>query len=107
MLPSALGRHVRLLEESLGSRLLLRTTRNVMLSQDGMTLLNEARNLIAKADELGAATVNTGASGQARCGSAPSIPPLPAAWVRGSRDPLRDEPLAMLQSRLVRYASEA
>jgi DNA-binding transcriptional LysR family regulator len=53
MLPSALGRHVRLLEESLGTQLLLRTTRNVMLSQDGATLLDEARNLIASADELG------------------------------------------------------
>ena len=40
MLPSALGRHVRLLEESLGTALLLRTTRNVMLSQDGTTLLD-------------------------------------------------------------------
>ncbi len=53
MLPSALGRHVRLLEESLGTALLLRTTRNVMLSQDGTALLDEARSLIAKADELG------------------------------------------------------
>src|SRR6476659_439163 len=53
MLPSALGRQVRLLEESLGTQLLLRTTRNVMLSQDGATLLDEARNLIASADELG------------------------------------------------------
>ena len=29
MLPSALGRHIRLLEQSLGTELLLRTTRNV------------------------------------------------------------------------------
>jgi DNA-binding transcriptional LysR family regulator len=53
MLPSALGRHIRLLEESLGTRLLLRTTRSVHLSQDGAALLDDARSLIAKADELG------------------------------------------------------
>lgn len=52
MLPSALGRHIRLLEESLGTHLLLRTTRNVTLSQDGMAFLDEARSLISKADEL-------------------------------------------------------
>jgi DNA-binding transcriptional LysR family regulator len=52
MLPSALGRHVRLLEESLGTQLLLRTTRNVSLSQDGAALIDDARALIAKADEL-------------------------------------------------------
>ncbi len=53
MLPSALGRHIRLLEESLGTRLLFRTTRNVALSQDGAALLEETRPLLAKADELG------------------------------------------------------
>ncbi len=54
MLPSALGRHVRLLEEELGTQLLLRTTRNVALSGDGAALLDDARALIARADELGA-----------------------------------------------------
>jgi DNA-binding transcriptional LysR family regulator len=53
MLPSALGRHIRLLEEELGTQLLLRTTRNVALSQDGAALVDDARALIAKADELG------------------------------------------------------
>lgn len=53
MLPSALGRHIRLLEDSLGTRLLLRTTRNVTLSQDGAAFLDDARSLLAKADELG------------------------------------------------------
>lgn len=53
MLPSALGRHIRLLEASLRSQLLLRTTRNVALSQDGAALLDDARFLIAKADEVG------------------------------------------------------
>ena len=35
MLPSALGRQIRMLEEELGTQLLLRTTRHVMLAQDG------------------------------------------------------------------------
>ena len=53
MLPSALGRHIRLLEESLGTQLLLRTTRNVTLSQDGVALFDDARSLLAQADKLG------------------------------------------------------
>ncbi len=52
MLPSALGRHIRLLEESFGTPLLLRTTRNVALSQDGAALLDDARALVEKADAL-------------------------------------------------------
>ncbi len=53
MLPSALGRHIRLLEQSLGTRLLLRTTRNVTLSPDGAAFFDNARTLLARADELG------------------------------------------------------
>jgi DNA-binding transcriptional LysR family regulator len=36
-----------------------------------------------------------------------SILPLAAAWIRGSRDPVRDDMLAILGSRLPKYASEA
>ena len=54
MLPSALGRHVHLLEEDLGTRLLTRTTRNVALTDDGASLLDEARLLVAQADRLAA-----------------------------------------------------
>jgi DNA-binding transcriptional LysR family regulator len=53
MLPSALGRHVRLLEDTLGTPLLLRTTRNVTLTQDGVAFCDDARSLLAKADEVG------------------------------------------------------
>jgi len=52
MLPAALGRHIRLLEESLGTRLLLRTTRSVTLSQDGEAFIEGARTLLEEADEL-------------------------------------------------------
>lgn len=52
MLPSALGRQVRLLEEDLGVALLTRTTRNVALTPEGLTLLDEARDLLAHADRI-------------------------------------------------------
>ena len=52
ILPSALGRHIRLLEESLRTRLLLRTTRSVSLTPEGAMLQDDARALIARADDL-------------------------------------------------------
>jgi DNA-binding transcriptional LysR family regulator len=54
MLPSALGRFVRLLEEDLGTRLMIRTTRSVALTDDGAVLLKDARALLAQADALAA-----------------------------------------------------
>jgi len=39
MLPSALGRFIRLLEEDLGTRLMMRTTRSVTLTDDGAAFL--------------------------------------------------------------------
>ncbi len=54
MLPSALGRFIRLLEEDLGTRLMTRTTRSVTLTDDGAILLREARALLAQADTLAA-----------------------------------------------------
>jgi hypothetical protein len=52
MLPSALGRFIRLLEDDLGTRLMTRTTRSVALTDDGAVLLKEARLLLAQADAL-------------------------------------------------------
>jgi DNA-binding transcriptional LysR family regulator len=63
MLPSALGRHVRMLEEDLGTRLLARTTRNTTLTDDGTLLLDEARALLADADALAARFQARGRSG--------------------------------------------
>lgn len=60
MLPAALGRYIRQLEEDLGTRLLVRTTRNVMLTADGAILLEDARSLLAQADALAARFRNTG-----------------------------------------------
>ena len=52
MLPSALGRFIKLLEEDIGTRLMTRTTRSVTLTDDGADLLKEARTLLAQADSL-------------------------------------------------------
>lgn len=50
--PASLSRQVRLLEESLGARLIERTTRNVLLTQDGTHFLKDARQLLAKIDTI-------------------------------------------------------
>lgn len=52
MLPAALGRHVRLLEESLVTVLFTRTTRTVALTPDGADFLAEAKDLLTRADAL-------------------------------------------------------
>ncbi|MGK9230941.1 LysR family transcriptional regulator [Inquilinus limosus] len=83
MLPSALGRHIRLLEEDLGTQLLARTTRHVALTEDGAAFLDEARSLLARADELTArfrdrgrsraATLRLGAIDSAAAGLVPLL----------------------------------
>lgn len=52
MLPSALGRYIKLLEESIGTRLLTRSTRNVSLTAHGALFLPDARELVERADAL-------------------------------------------------------
>lgn len=52
MMPSALGRYIRLLEADLGTALFVRTTRHVALSEDGHMLLEDAQGLLAQADNL-------------------------------------------------------
>ena len=52
MLPSALGRHIKLLEDELSARLFLRTTRSVSLTEDGAALLRQARALLAQAESI-------------------------------------------------------
>ena len=52
MLPSALGRQIRLLEEDLGTRLFARTTRAVSLTEDGSTLLRDARAILARVEAV-------------------------------------------------------
>lgn len=83
MLPSALGRFIRLLEEDLGTRLMTRTTRSVALTDDGTVLLKEARALLAQADALAgkfrtggrkrAAIIRVGAIDSAAAGLLPRL----------------------------------
>lgn len=54
MLPAALGRNIRLLEQELGTRLIQRTTRHVALTGTGLALLEDARALLALADSAAA-----------------------------------------------------
>jgi DNA-binding transcriptional LysR family regulator len=50
MLPSALGRNIRILEESLGVRLFNRSTRSVELTRSGRALFGTSQSLLATFD---------------------------------------------------------
>lgn len=52
MLPASFGRHIKLLEESLGGQLLVRTTRHVELTDAGRNFVAQARDLIEQADKI-------------------------------------------------------
>jgi DNA-binding transcriptional LysR family regulator len=52
VLPSTFGRQIRLLEEELGTKLFVRTTRDIALTDDGEQLLGDARELIGLADSM-------------------------------------------------------
>nr|WP_305123367.1 LysR family transcriptional regulator [Roseomonas sp. GC11] len=85
MLPSALGRHIRLLEEELGARLLLRTTRHVALTPAGQALLEEARIVLAAAQAAAARVRALGGGAALRLGAIDSaastlVPPLLSAF---------------------------
>ena len=83
MMPSAMGRTIRLLEDDLGTRLLTRTTRSVALTEDGTAFLKQARDLLHRADQLAtsfrervrarAATIRVGAIDSAAAGLLPAL----------------------------------
>lgn len=52
MLPASLGRHIKLLEERFETRLFLRTTRSVSLTEAGQAILEDARALVDQADRF-------------------------------------------------------
>jgi DNA-binding transcriptional LysR family regulator len=52
MLPASFGRHIKHLEESVGTRLLSRTTRYVALTPAGQDFVEAARDIVARADRL-------------------------------------------------------
>jgi DNA-binding transcriptional LysR family regulator len=105
MLPSALGRHIRLLEQDLRTRLLTRSTRNVALTVDGTELLKEARSLLAQADGIAArirahgrkqaSTLRIGAIDSAAAGL---LPPL----LHDFRDVRPDVAVHILEDKTIR-----
>ena len=50
MMPAALGRSVRQLEDGLGVQIFERTTRSVIITSEGLRVLKEARALLDQAD---------------------------------------------------------
>ena len=52
MLPSALGRHIKLLEEDLRTALFARTTRAVSLTEDGSHLVRDARAILSRVEAI-------------------------------------------------------
>lgn len=52
MLPASFGRQIKLLEERLGSRLLVRTTRHVSLTDAGRDFVEAARDIVDRANRL-------------------------------------------------------
>ncbi|WP_183939944.1 LysR family transcriptional regulator [Rhizobium paranaense] len=52
ILPASFGRHIRMLEESLGVALFNRTTRSVSLTEEGALLLEEVKPILARLDSV-------------------------------------------------------
>ncbi|CCD84482.1 Transcriptional regulator ttuA (Tartrate utilization transcriptional regulator) [Bradyrhizobium sp. ORS 285] len=52
MQPSALGRQIKLLEDNLATRMFMRTTRAVSLTEHGSALLRDARSILAKVEAV-------------------------------------------------------
>ena len=52
MLPASLGRQIKLLEDHLETRLFLRTTRSVSLTEAGTSILEDARALVSQAEQF-------------------------------------------------------
>jgi DNA-binding transcriptional LysR family regulator len=105
MMPSALGRHVRMLENDLGTRLLTRTTRSVALTDDGAAFLKQAHELLAQADRLAAtfragararaATIRVGAIDSAAAGLLPAL-------LHDLRDQLPDISVQLVEDKTIR-----
>lgn len=105
MLPGALGRQVRGLEDDLGTRLLDRTTRHVALTVSGAAVLDDARALLAQADRLAlrvraqaraqSAAIRIGAIDSAAAGLVPLV-------LRDFRRRRRDVVVHLLEDKTIR-----
>ena len=60
MLPASFSRQIRLLEETLGTRLLTRTTRHVSLTEAGRSFVEAARDIVDRSDRLEASFRDAG-----------------------------------------------
>ncbi|GAA0780345.1 LysR substrate-binding domain-containing protein [Roseibium denhamense] len=86
ILPASLGRQIKMLEDSLGSRLLTRTTRSVALTAAGSDLLEDARDIVSRAEQIEAtfrehqrdkaSVLRIGAIDSAAVGLVPQLIPL-------------------------------
>ena len=106
MMPAALGRHIKLLEEHLGAPLFARTTRAVALTEDGTTLLRDARAILASVEAVedgfrlrsrsrGSRRFRIGAIDSAAAGL---LPPL----LRDFRASRPDVPVQLLEEKTIR-----
>lgn len=105
MLPASFGRHIRLLEESIGLRLLRRTTRNVSLTPEGQQFVDAAREIVERADQLEARfrqglpaqtpTLRVGAIDSAAAGLMPQLIPR-------LRDAAPDFEIEMIEQKTIR-----
>jgi DNA-binding transcriptional LysR family regulator len=60
MLPASFSRQIRMLEETLGTRLLTRTTRHVSLTEAGRSFVEAARDIVDRSDRLEASFRDAG-----------------------------------------------
>ncbi|MCC1494583.1 LysR family transcriptional regulator [Cognatishimia sp. F0-27] len=105
MLPASLGRHIRMLEDGLGHRLLLRTTRSVSLTPEGRAFVRAARDIVERADRLEARfrdvpqaqskTLRVGAIDSAAAGLMPQLLPR-------FRDAMPTVDVEMLEQKTIR-----
>lgn len=82
-----LSQQIRALEDELGTRLLIRTNRRVELTEAGRLFLDEARDILARAERASrlVSRLGRGETGQLRVGfttSLPLAPDLPRALMR-------------------------
>jgi DNA-binding transcriptional LysR family regulator len=85
MLPASFGRQIKLLEDSLGCRLLVRSTRHVALTDAGRDIVEAAKDIVERADRLqakfreehssNAPTLRIGAIDSAALGLVPQLLP--------------------------------
>lgn len=70
--PAAVAQRIRALEQEIGARLLLRSGRNVQLTQAGTKIIDRARNFLRDIRELRSLATDDKIAGELRLGAVPS-----------------------------------